>query len=625
MHQANTGGRRFTIRKKLLLGFTGLFIILLITILISVVQVNNARNYSIRFQNSVQPALQALEGINSDTETASAALRGWMLTGSDTFKKEFESSWQEVAAEKDILNQVKNTVFENNEAMLTQWQDMQTILTELKKEQDKIIQSKYNEQNKAAMLEQFTKEAVPWGGKLKKVMGNVQDKAQGGLLVTLYAIVEKEMTGMTASLWSLLIIEWVLLMAGIIISILISWITSRSIVNPIQAAIDVARNIARGERRIQISVTGNDETADLLKALSDMHAGIVESEQKLQSSEAKVQTLLSDLQERIKKYRDYVSDVSSGDLTQSLTITGEDDLANLGTHLNAMTQSLSKIARQISEATNDISTGLTQLESATASQAASASEQATSVTEVTSVVEEIKAISHQTSDKAAALGISAEKTHQEGEKGQESVDKMIASMQSLKEKIQQIADTILGLSDKTQKIDEITDVVSDIAKQSKMLALNASIEAARAGESGKGFAVVAVEVKALAEKSQASTERVKQILQDIRETAERAVMVSEAGIKSVELSSEQTQQTGKIVNALASVTQESAMASQQIVAAVREESVGIDQMVLSIAEIDKVTSQFSSSTEQTKQAAVNLGNVAAKLKQSVSVYKLSKE
>jgi methyl-accepting chemotaxis protein len=625
MDQANTGGTRFTIRKKLLLGFTGLFIVLLITILISVVQVNNARNYSISFQNSVQPAFQALEGINSDTETASAALRGWMLTGSDTFKKEFESSWQEVASSKDILNQLKNTVFENNEALLTQWQNMQTILTELKIEQDKIIQSTHNEQNKAAMLEQFMKEVVPRRGKLRKAMGNMQEKAQGGLIVTLQAIIEKDMTAMSASLWSLLMIEWVLLIAGIIISIFISWITSRSIVNPIQAAIDVARNIARGERRIQISITGNDETADLLKALSDMHAGIVESEQKLQSSEAKVQTLLSDLQERIKKYRDYVSDVSSGDLTKSLTITGEDDLANLGTHLNAMTQSLSKIARQISEATNDISTGLKQLESATASQAVSASQQATSVTEVTSVVEEIKAISRQTSDKAAALGISAEKTHQEGEKGQESVDKMIASMQSLKEKIQQIADTILGLSDKTQKIDEITDVVSDIAKQSKMLALNASIEAARAGESGKGFAVVAVEVKALAEKSQASTERVKQILQDIRETAERAVMVSEAGIKSVEQSSEQTQQTGKIVNALASVTQESAMASQQIVAAVREESVGIDQMVLSIAEIDKVTSQFSSSTEQTKQAAVNLGNVAAKLKQSVSVYKLSKE
>lgn len=83
-------------------------------------------------------------------------------------------------------------------------------------------------------------------------------------------------------------------------------------------------------------------------------------------------------------------------------------------------------------------------------------------------------------------------------------------------KVNYIAKTILALSEQTQQIGEITEVVNGLAQQSKMLALNASIEAAKGGDAGKGFAVVADEVKDLAEQSQQSTAQVQNILLDIR-------------------------------------------------------------------------------------------------------------
>lgn len=290
--------------------------------------------------------------------------------------------------------------------------------------------------------------------------------------------------------------------------------------------------------------------------------------------------------------------------------------------LMGMTNRLQNIGQQIIADSNEISTGITELEATATSQADSASRQATSVNEISTTVEEIKATAQQTLEKAKQLGESASKTTEESEKGRSAIGLMSELMKVLQDKMAQISTTILSLNDRTHQISEITEAVADIAKQSKMLALNASIEAAKAGESGKGFAVVAGEVKELAEKSQLSTERVQQILQDIRQTAEHAVMATEDGTKSVQENIRQLKLTGDIITSLGNVIEESSLASLQIVSAVREETVAIEQVDMSIKEINKVTSLFSSATEQTKQAILGLGKVAQSLKNTSSTYKI---
>ncbi|MDX2345784.1 MAG: PAS domain S-box protein [Legionella sp.] len=340
-------------------------------------------------------------------------------------------------------------------------------------------------------------------------------------------------------------------------------------------------------------------------------------------AETKVATLAHELQERIKQYGDFIEQVAAGDLTHRLDVSGEDDLSMLGKHLDEMTQGLAGIAGNIITVSHDIAGSMDKLNETAASQASSAAEQATAVTEIGSIVEEITQTSQQTLEKATTLGESAEKTSKEGERGKKVIDEVLISMHALQNKMKEISDTILGLSDKTQKVGEITEAVSDIAKQSKMLALNASIEAAKAGESGKGFAVVADEVKDLAERSQTATENVQGILQDIRKTAERAVMVTEDGTKSVDSNLEQAETAGHIMGSLGDVIQQSSMASQQIVSAVREESVGIEQVVTSIREIDKATTQFSEATEETKQAITDLSQVSESLKKTASKYKVT--
>lgn len=285
--------------------------------------------------------------------------------------------------------------------------------------------------------------------------------------------------------------------------------------------------------------------------------------------------------------------------------------------LTKLTENLREVSREIS---NDLLGGVNQIETAAIAQAASASEQATSITEISATIEEIKMTTQQTHEKAKQLGESAERTSKEAENGKIAIIKMSESMQELQDKIGEISSTILGLNEKTQQIGEITETVADIAKQSKLLALNASIEAAKAGESGKGFAVVAGEVKDLAEKSQLSTERVQKILQDIRQTAEKAVFVTQLGTKSVDENIHQVKLTGDVINALGEIIEASSLASLQIVSAVREESVAIGQIDLSMKEVNKVINLFASATEQTKQAIIGLSKVADSLKNTANAY-----
>ncbi len=324
---------------------------------------------------------------------------------------------------------------------------------------------------------------------------------------------------------------------------------------------------------------------------------------------------------RVKRYSEFISKVAKGDLRQRIDADGNNELSVIGGNLNAMVESLTNITHQMGEANSTLLIALEQIQSTVNAQAAGASQQAAAVSEITVTLEEVRSTSAQNLVKTKQLGEVAERVRREGVQGQQILEQAVAGMEVIRERVENIAHTILALSEQTQQIGEITNVVSNIAQQSKMLALNASIEAAKAGEAGKGFAVVAAEVKELAIQSQQSTAQVQKILQDIRRATDRAVMATEEGNKRVDAGVVLVEKSGEMMKQLSEVIDETVRASKQIVAAVQQEVIGIDQVSTSMNEINKVTSQFVSSTQQTKEAATNMGKVAGRLRECVSIYK----
>lgn len=331
-----------------------------------------------------------------------------------------------------------------------------------------------------------------------------------------------------------------------------------------------------------------------------------------------------DYQERVKKISTVIEHVAEGDLRYQVELHGNDELNTLGQSLNKMIESLSIMANGTLEASNVMASTLEELQVAVGSQSSAASEQAAAVNETTTTLEEIRVASSQTLAKTQHMGEIAERTKREGEQGQETVAEALVGIESLRNQMENIAQTILALSEQTQQIGEITSVVTNLAQQSKMLALNASIEAAKAGEAGKGFSVVAGEVKELAEQSQESTAQVQKILQDIRHATDRAVMATEEGSKGVDSGLLLVQNSGAVMKVLLEVINEAGLASQQIVAAVHQEVAGIEQTTAAMSEINKVTEHFVKGTQQTKQAADDLSHVAEKMRKNVALYRLAK-
>lgn len=290
--------------------------------------------------------------------------------------------------------------------------------------------------------------------------------------------------------------------------------------------------------------------------------------------------------------------------------------------LQNMINSVVTITSQITDACNNMVVTIEEVKRAVEAQSAGASEQSASINQITSSLEEIEKSSVQTIDKAKMLGDVAERTHERGQVGLQSVEQSVSGMKDVRSKVQLIARTILDLSNQTKQVGEITAVVNTLAQQSKMLALNAAIEAAKAGEAGKGFAVVAAEVKNLAEQSEQSTTQVQKILEDIKAATERAVVATEEGTKRVDEGSYQVEQTGETVRGLNEVIHEANIASQQIEAAIRQEGIGIEQIAAGMNEINQVTGSFVDSVRQTTDAMAHLAVIAKTLKEQVDIYKL---
>lgn len=341
-----------------------------------------------------------------------------------------------------------------------------------------------------------------------------------------------------------------------------------------------------------------------------------------EAGEHRVKVILDEVMQAVSDYADVIERVAMGDLLERVNVSGDDLLMSLGANLNVMLSSFLEVIRSMKGAIGSIAGAVTELEANTSAQSASAAEQAASVTETTSALEEIRAVSRQTLEKATGLGDIAERTIEASERGQHSIGDIVSGMGHIRDKVQNIADTILALSEQTQQIGEITDMVSRLAQESKMLALNASIEAAKAGEAGVGFAVVATEVKALAEQSEQATAQVRKILREIQHATDRAVMTTEEGTKEVEHGISLVEHTSEAFGHLAEAVESTALNSRQIIAAVRQENAGIDQIASAMGEINKVTGQAVSIAQRTKQAAADLARVAQLLEDKVRFYKV---
>jgi methyl-accepting chemotaxis protein len=286
--------------------------------------------------------------------------------------------------------------------------------------------------------------------------------------------------------------------------------------------------------------------------------------------------------------------IAHGDLSIAIE-TAAADRGSLLVEMKEMRNSLVDIVGQVRRGTETIGTASREIAAGNIDLSSRTELQASSLEKTASAMEELTSTVKQNAENAREANQLAASASDVARKGGEVVSQVVGTMGEI--------------NSSASKISDIIGVIDGIAFQTNILALNAAVEAARAGEQGRGFAVVASEVRNLAQRSAAAAKEIKTLIGDSVEKVERgSKLVGQAGVTMDEVVASVRRVTdimGEIANASA------------------EQSAGIEQVNMSIIEMDSMTQQNAALVEEAAAAAQSLQDQAGELARVVSIFRLT--
>jgi methyl-accepting chemotaxis protein len=176
---------------------------------------------------------------------------------------------------------------------------------------------------------------------------------------------------------------------------------------------------------------------------------------------------------------------------------------------------------------------------------------------------------------------------------------------------------MLELGKKSQQIGGVLEIVSELAEQTNILAINATIEAAGAGEAGRRFAVVADEIRKLSDRVSGSTKEIRALIDDVRGAVNTTVMATEVGSKSVDAGSKQFADVAAGFKQIAGLVSTTTEASREIELSTKQQTSAVEQVNVAIANVAQATKETEASSGQTLQTASLLAVLSMALQRLV--------
>ncbi len=287
--------------------------------------------------------------------------------------------------------------------------------------------------------------------------------------------------------------------------------------------------------------------------------------------------------------------LAAGDLTQYVRVDGRGEIGQLQLGLAQLAVSMRTVVRDVREEVVKLRSGAGEIASGNRDMSARTESQAGSLEETAAAIEQISHTVHQTTGMA--------------ESGAGMARETVGAAQRSHEAVQNVVTTMHEISQASQRIGDIIQVIEGVAFQTNILALNAAVEAARAGEQGKGFAVVASEVRALAQRT---TQAAKEIRALIEESGQRVRLGEQRA-------GEARTRMDEVVDAIQRVTD----SLEHINDASQQQSSGIGQVNTAVTQLDQITQQNAAMVEELAAAASSLDEQVSVVHDTIRVFRLT--
>ncbi|EID4389109.1 methyl-accepting chemotaxis protein [Vibrio vulnificus] len=312
----------------------------------------------------------------------------------------------------------------------------------------------------------------------------------------------------------------------------------------------------------------------------------------------------------------------SGDLTARLTVEGSDDLAQISEGFNRFVQSLQGMMLQVSEASQNISSNIVQLNQTAVENEKVLITHSAETDQVVTAITEMSESARSVAENVTQSNRITEGASKEAKQSLEIVNNAVTTVSALVNDVEEMSDRIVSMNQDANKISEVLNVIGEISEQTNLLALNAAIEAARAGEQGRGFAVVADEVRALAARTQNSTTEISEMLSKLLDGTSSVVASMERTKQQCQSTASKTSEVSNSLNLMSGSVRDIDDVSTQIAAATEEQSTVAAELSRNMLAIRDIVTNLVASGRQTVAATESLADSNHELDKLVSNFKL---
>ena len=324
----------------------------------------------------------------------------------------------------------------------------------------------------------------------------------------------------------------------------------------------------------------------------------------------------------LKQVIEQARSIAEGDLSVQIEVQRGDEVGQLQTAMQTMSRNLRQMVGRLQGGVQQISAAAQSLSASTEQTRQGVNGQKVETDQVATAMSEMTATVHDVARNAEAAAASTEQADRRVSSGVAVVQQTIGRINQLANAMQTTTQSIERLSQDTQRIDAVLDVIKSVAEQTNLLALNAAIEAARAGEQGRGFAVVADEVLALARRTQQSTAEIEGLITTLREGTRRSVEdMRQSGALVTQTVADASQTEGALAEIAAAVSQIFEM-NQQIAAAAEQQTAVAEEISRSVTSIRDIADQSALAMDDSANSSSQLAGLGRELQGMAADFRL---